>query len=473
MASKGESTVNREAIFGLLPVTPKEREFTFYDFANVNVGLAIATWCFLIGGTMAFFVNLTDGLLAALLGNTVAVIIMAAATTLPSCKYGLEQYTALRSVFGTLGTKVVFLVVVLIVEFLWAAILAVMFGKAMQNVYVGLTGSTEAGQVLLIGFAVLAILVSWFVVWKGPATIRSLNKIIAPGLAIMMGIMIYLMVREFGAGGLLAAPPLDPHPNRWWNFMIAFELNLGAGFSWWPIMGGLARLTKNERAAFWPNMIGINLAAVVGTMVGLAAAITIGTSDPTQWMIPLGGAIFGILALVFVAFANVTSIMSLAYATCLAMKQVKAFLLMDWGKLTAVFFLPAAAIVFFPNTVYEGFGSFLAVCATFFGPLSGIYFVDYFLLRKQRLSLRNIYDLSPQSGYYFWGGINWVAVVAFVTSIWVYYLFLDPITFESSDMFLHFTASLPSTAYAMLAYYVVMKAVAVPKNVGFYLTQGR
>lgn len=465
MAEK--NTVNREAIFGILPVKPEERSWSFFDFTNVNIALAIATWCFLIGGTMAFFVDIKQGFLAALLGNTVAILIMAAATTIPSSKYGLEQFTSLRSVFGVHGTKIT-LSIMIIVEFFWAAILAIMFGRAMQNIYEGITGNTNSGVVLLISFAVIALLISWFVVWKGPATIKLFNRLVAPGLALMMVVMFVLMIRGVGFSGLWNAQPLDPHPNSWWNFMIAFELNLGAGFSWWPIMGGLSRLTNNERAAFWPNMIGINFAAVVGTMVGLAAAITIGSSDPTEWMIPLGGVFFGILALLFVAFANITSIMSLSYATCLALKQVKVFLDMNWGRLTALFFIPGVFIVMFPYSVYDNFGVFLIYMALFFGPLSGVYFIDYFLLRKQEINLRHIYNITESSGYYFWGGINWVAVITFIVSIPVYYIFLDPMTFESSDLFLWLTASIPSTLFAMISYYVLMKLFVIPKGLGNY-----
>ncbi|HOL17450.1 MAG TPA: cytosine permease, partial [Bacillota bacterium] len=294
------TSVNREAIFGLLPVLPSERTWNFWDFASVNVGLAIATWCFLIGGTMSFFVDLKMGFVAALAGNTTAILIMAAATTLPSARYGLDQYTSLRSVFGVQGSKFALLMMVF-VEFLWCAVLSVMFGRAMQNIYENFSGKSGSGVVLLIAFAIVAILISWLVVWKGPVTIRIFNLIVAPGLGLMMLVMAYLLVRDVGFSGIWIAPPLDPAPDAWWNFMIAFELNLGAGFSWWPIMGGLARLTRGERSAFWPNMLGINLAAVVGTMIGLASALTIGTDDPTEWMVPLGGPVFGVLALLFVA----------------------------------------------------------------------------------------------------------------------------------------------------------------------------
>ena len=102
-----EGNPEREAAFSTLPVLREERIWGFGDFTWVNIGLAIATWAFLIGGSTALFVGAQAGIAAIIVGNVIAVPLMALATCVPSAKYGLEQYTSLGSVFGKNGTRLI------------------------------------------------------------------------------------------------------------------------------------------------------------------------------------------------------------------------------------------------------------------------------------------------------------------------------------------------------------------------------
>ncbi|KIX99049.1 uncharacterized protein Z520_05510 [Fonsecaea multimorphosa CBS 102226] len=49
----------------------------------------------------------------------------------------------------------------------------------------------------------------------------------------------------------------------------------------------------------------------------------------------------------------------------------------------------------------------------FLAPLTGILHCDYYLVRKQRLSLRDLYTPSATSSYWFFHGVNWRAAVSF------------------------------------------------------------
>lgn len=73
-----------------------------------------------------------------------------------------------------------------------------------------------------------------------------------------MVVMLVLILSQHALGDLLALPAIDPpFKDKHLNFIIAIEVNMAAGFSWWPYISNLARLTKNERTAFWPNIVGI------------------------------------------------------------------------------------------------------------------------------------------------------------------------------------------------------------------------
>ncbi len=451
----------------LLPLLPKERTWGSFDFSMVNIGLAIATWSFLIGGTLSLFVGLKMGFIATLAGNTISVLFVALSNAIPSSRYGIDQYVFLRSVFGKKGTKIPVILMV-IVEFGWVATLAVMFGKASSNVYGAVTNTPPVSNKVVIIFALLAIVISWAIVSRGSNSINWLNRIVAPLLVTMLIVMFYMLSQQYSFSEMLALQPISPFSSDLHNYIVAFELGLGSGFSWWPIMGGLARLTKSERASLWPNMVGINICAVLGTMIGLLAGLAIGDSDPTAWMIPIGGPILGLIALVFIAFANVTSMTSLVYSTCLALKQIKFFRVMKWEKLTLIFLACTAVFVFFPDAIYGNFSLFLAACGTVFGPLSAIMFVDYYILRKQHVNMRELYIDTPEKPYEFVRGYNITPVVSVAISVFIYFLILDPISLEGSAFFDYASATLPAMLLAGILYYLITKFFVIPKGLGGY-----
>lgn len=461
----------QNAAFSDLPVLRNERIWGAGDFTAINVALAIATWAFLIGGSTAIFVGVRTGIAAVVIGNVIAVSLMALATCIPSAKYGLEQYTALRSVFGLNGTRLIVFGFVAIIEMGWVAVLAIMFGRATTNIS-NTTFATELGpnSLFVTLMALVAIAVSWLVLAKGPVSIKWMNNIVAPALAIVVVGMLILIFADRSWSELLAVEPIEPFDNKALNFMIAIEFNLAAGFSWWPVMGSLARLTKTQRTAFWPNMIGLYAAAVVASIVGLLAALVLGDSDPTVWMIPLGGAVLGIGALVFIAFANVTSIVNIIYSTCLAIRQTggRTVERVRWGTLTGVFFLFPAVGVFFPAAIYDNFFQFLVWTAAAFAPLSGIYFVDFFFLRGRKIDVRGLFQHRSDSPYGYWGDINPAAIVALLVGAVVYVVVLNPVSLEHLGLFQFVSASMPSFATAGIVHLLLTQLVVRPSSKGGY-----
>ncbi len=63
-------------------------------------------------------------------------------------------------------------------------------------------------------------------------------------------------------------------------------------------------------------------------------------------------------------------------------------------------------------TVLGGYGVFL-------GPMTGIMYCDYFLVRKRLYKLSDLYRDSPDSIYFFTRGFNWRAFVAWLLGVWI------------------------------------------------------
>jgi len=454
-----------------LPTLARERIWGFWSFTSVNIGLAIATWAFLSGGTLAVFVGAETAIAASVIGNLIGVVLVALTTCIPSAKYGLEQYTALRSVFGGTGSRGLVLVLFPLAAAGWNAVLAIMFGRAIVNVSNSALG-TDFGPNggMVIGAALFAILGSWLLLVKGPVSIEWVNKFVAPALVVTTVVMLVAIFTEHSWADLLAAEPLAPLGDPGLDWTIAVELSLGVGFSWWTIMGNLARLTTTQRAAFWPNMLGLFLASVVAGVVGSFAALVLGDADPTVWMVPLGGAALGVVALVFVGFANVTSMVGQTYSGSLAIRRAggAATRRLPWPVLAFLLFAPAAVVVFWPAAIYDNYFKFLAWIGLVLAPLCAVYFTDFWLLRRRTLHLRDIYEPEGVSRYSFWWGINPVAFVSVATGALTYYVLLNPITFESASIFRYTTATLPAFLVAGLVHYLLTRLVVIPNRKGGY-----
>jgi NCS1 family nucleobase:cation symporter-1 len=282
--------------------------------------------------------------------------------------------------------------------------------------------------------------------------------------------MLVLIFTQTSWSELAAIPPLassgDPHL----DFMLAVELNIPGDLAWWPNVGNLARLTTSTRAAFWPNMLGLFLASVIAAVVGVFAALALASEDPTMWMVPLGGVVLGVLALTFVGFANITSVVAQGYSSMVALKGGGGRLLRNvrWAVLAAAILAPAAVLVFFPAAVYDNYSRFVSWGAVLVGPLCSVQLVDYFLLRRGRLRLRDLYLPDTQSRYAFWRGYNPAAFVAVAAGAVTYALLLNPVTYEPVPAFGLLTASLPAVAVAGVLHYVLTQVLVRRLGKGGY-----
>jgi len=281
----------------------------------------------------------------------------------------------------------------------------------------------------------------------------------------------YFISRRYSLDQLLAMPPLQPpFENPHVNFMVAVEINIAAGFSWWPYIGNLSRLCSNQRTAFWPNLVGIFGAASLGESVSLFAATTLGSSDPTAWMRLAGGMGFGIIALSFLALANLTGMVNILYTAVIGLRQLAGERLrsMGWGVLISLFcIIPVVIVVLLPG-IYDGFFIFLVWTSALNSALAGIGIADYFFLRKQRLNLRQLYAEPSVSPLRYCKGFNPIALVALVAGFAIYVVVFNPQTLAHTDFFTFATASLPSCLLAGLVHYGLTRLLAARLGWGGY-----
>ncbi len=200
----------KEALFGTIPVTRDERVWGFFDFSWVMIGLAIATWAFLIGGDVVYFLGLKAGIAAMVVGNAIGVGVVVM-SVLGDTKYGLEHFSMVRAVFGRHGIKPLIYIINFLICIGWSGILAVMLGRAGVNVVNELAGTEFGGDSYLVAlFGLAALFSSWLVVVKGPVALKWFNRIAAPGLSVVIVVMLSFLFKDNSWGDFTAIEPLEP-----------------------------------------------------------------------------------------------------------------------------------------------------------------------------------------------------------------------------------------------------------------------
>ncbi|MGI6736955.1 MAG: cytosine permease [Anaerovoracaceae bacterium] len=447
----------KEAKFSSMPLLKSERMYGMMDSIFANTGYGIATWCFLTGGLLATIVSFKMAIITALAGNLLGTMLVAVAVSIISHKYGIDTYTSIGVFFGKIGMKIVF-AVFLLLNIGWVIILGSMCARSSNSLMTALVGHKMSTMGVTL-FTLIAVAIMWVIVYIGPAALKVMNRIMVPGLIVCIIIMAVALISKNSWADIWNAKAMTPYPGKTINILLALELNIGAGISWWPGLGALGRLNKTKSSTLWGNIIGLAIMPVLVALLSAASAYTVGSSDPTEWMIPLGGIGFGALALCFVILANLTSGSYAYYNTCLGLKNYKVFANHKWIVVTISFLIPVIILSFFQDFMYNNYQMLMNYSSAIFGPMSMIQILDYYYFRKGHINLRALYNTSRDSEMRYFGGGNWGGIIILAMSITIYILILNPATWEYASIFTKTSASLPSCAFALVVYFIYGKAI--------------
>jgi len=441
----------QDSVFGRMPVLLGEREYGTVGAHTTCFAYAVATWCFLTGGYVAELVGAVEGIVCLVAGSVIGVFVTTMPLSIACQRYGLEQMDACKPAFGQRGAQVL-LIFYLINMLGWSGLILVMFGNGLRNIAEAL--GYEPGRWVVGAGVALGLWLSYLIVTRGVHLLSLANSIITPGLGLLVLFMLFVLLRDQGWETIVAAEPLAPGPTPFINYMIALELGIAGGISWWGGIGFLARNTRSRRNAIYPELVQLGLAGALVCCVGLFSALVVRSHDPTEWMVPIGGVFLGVLALAFVALANVTSTSVSLFASGLALRHVPGLRTMSWKRLMLLTIFPCVPFVFWPHELYDLGDAFLAYNGTMYAPIVGIVFVDFFVLRRQRLSLWAIFESSPSGAYHYSNGFHWPALASLVLGQGLYLFLYNPLTGDTHDLFRFMPASVAACVVPAMTYWL-------------------
>jgi putative hydroxymethylpyrimidine transporter CytX len=254
--------------------------------------------------------------------------------------------------------------------------------------------------------------------------------------------MTWVTFGQFGSAAQTVAP--RPMP-----FMLGLDLVIAMPISWMPLVSDYSRFARKTAPAFWNTWWGYFLISSWMYLLGHTATLVTGETDPGVLILQIMGRIgLALPALVMVVLSTITTGFPDVYsATCSTLNISGRF-----GARTILWtagLLSICVALVFPMDQYE---HFLLFIGAMFVPLFGVVLTDYFLIRRRKMQVEQLYKTG--GAYWYRGGFNYRAIFAWAVGF---------ILFEAIAVLkLPVGGSLPALAAAGLVYYLLSR----PKETG-------
>lgn len=449
-----------QVVEGRIPVHPDSRTWGQFALFGSTTSAAVATWCFIGGGAAAFYLPAAAGALTLTAATLIGVFFVVLAAVPASTRYGIEAVRSTRPTLGIRGSNIT-LGIVQAIMVGWNSVLIVFMGNAAAEAAAAMGLITPSSKSLTsIGISIVGLIVIILMLGKGPDSVRDLGPVIALGILAFSVVIAIILIINVGPQKLFTASAVSPYDVPLLNFTTVIELGIAGGLSWWPYIGTLTRYSRSSQAAIMPAVIGLGVMMGFVLAIGLFAALAVPESggDPTLFLIKVGGSVFGVIALIFIVFANIGTVMVGIYVSALALKQVPTVdRKIGWRPTTIVVAIPVVLVVlFFSGVFLEYYQNFLAFVGVLLGPVCGIQIVDYYIIRRQELDIRSLYTDGDRRRYWYIGGFNPSGIGALIAGMLVYVLLLNPLTYEPHAGFGYLTASLPAIVTGGIVYLALM-----------------
>jgi len=449
--------IQQETITGIVPMTNKDRQYSFWDLFLSTSGFAIATWCYTQGAYVAQYLTFNQMLINIFSFNIIWVFIECL-PILFAVKYGIDLWIWLRAVLGKKGVALLSTIISL-ANFGWYAVAANLFANSMIHLANNFGFGLDKGIWAPI-LGTLCVLLGTLIALGGPEVIKWTNRFLVIALLIVGLIIVGICFVAVPITDIMNIQPAtqgDLTPLE--RFMLSGEGNVAFAFSWSTQALVLPRLAKSERSGYWATALSYGVVApffvATGGVMALAMFVKTGVyeSDPTTMLSTLSTPAFALLSLLLVAFANIGTQGTGSYVNCMIVKSgmpKASYKLMVWIAMIYV------SLLTIWGGVEEYFGSFISLAAYIQGPIIGMIVVDYFILRKRKLDLRSAYFLEGHDAYEFTKGFNLVGLSCVFISLLVAVLFVyNPVTAQiQSPIFLITTGSGFTAIFGGLLYWL-------------------
>ncbi len=422
----------------LAPIPAEERTWGLVNIAHLWVGMSVCIPTYMLASSLiAAGMNWWQAILTVAAGNLIVCIPMLL-NGHAGTKYGITFPVFARASFGTLGTHVAS-VLRAVVACGWFGIQTWIGGAAIYSLaLLALPDLAETPVIPLLSSDYIDVNIAQFAcflffwainiglfVWKGMDSIKYIEHWGAP-LLIGMGLalLVWAWINADGFGPMLTQP--DQFETRA-DFWRAFFPGLTAMVGFWATLSlnipDFTRHARSQKDQMWGQFLGLNTTmpfyAFVGVAVTSATIVIFGEAiwDPVELLARFDSFTLILVSMFALALATLTTNMAanvVAPAAAFSNFLPRLISLRRGALITGLI-----GILMMPWQLIANPGvyifTWLIGYSALLGPIGGILVCDYFVIRRTRMKLADLYELHGEYGYA--KGFNIRAMIALVVAI--------------------------------------------------------
>lgn len=420
----------------IAPTPVSERTWTVWNMAALWIGMVVCVPTYMLsGGLVELGMSWWQAVLTVCLGNLVVLVPMLL-NGHPGTRYGIPFPVLARASFGILGAHVPALLRAL-VACGWFGIQTWIGGSAMYQLLSALSGrelgSADLPLLGINGAELACFLVFWavqvLILWRGIDSIKVLESMAAPFLIAMgLALLLWAWLKADGWGPMLSAPSqFAPGGSKEGQFWSTFFPALTGMVGFWATLSlnipDFTRYAKSQRDQMLGQALGLptfmTLFAFIGVAVTSATVVIFGEAvpDPVILVGNMGGGFGVVISLLALTVATLSTnlaanVVSPANALVNVAPQHISF---RSGALVTA----GLGVAIFPWKLIESTSGYIFTWligySALLGPIGGILLVDYYLLRRTRLDVADLY--RRDGAYWYHGGFNPAALLALVLGV--------------------------------------------------------
>jgi NCS1 family nucleobase:cation symporter-1 len=407
----------------LLPTKPNERIVGTVGYTLMVVALTVATSIFFLGWISQILgLSLVQAVVSSFIGSG-AVAALLYLNGYVGVKEGIPYPIQLRLSFGNRGAVLPMLMVVF-VDLVWYAIDAFIAAWAMTEMVLVILG-WPSDKIVSQGLSYTPITLIVYLVAVaaiGMGRIKSIKWVdilSGPLIFIFFGwFVLYMMgMPEFAAKSI----PVWEGGVSWLS--SEFLLNTAIQTAWWgmivPNISDICRYNNSIRSLAYGHVLGLVFPQVLGTAIGFVGTYLAGGNYSPIDIIAMYSPtpLLGALGLFFAFLATATTALT-GYLPGIMNAFIRIFKL-SWNRVILI--LTVLSFFIAPWYIKESLGIAYQLLnitwyySMFLGPVAGVMIVDYWIVRRRRVVVEELYNNSRGSIYH--NGVFWAGVGSFIIGI--------------------------------------------------------
>jgi len=393
----------------LIPTPIANRTWTWWSFSTLWMGMVHNVYNFTwLGGLILMGMSIGQALAIAIVGNLIQTLLIGLVGRV-GARHGIPFPVWARSTFGVYGANIPALIRG-IVAIGWFGVQSYLGATAVNLLLSAVIepwrNLNEIHFLGASGSLWIAMIVYWslntLVVRRGMDTVKKFEHWAGPMIFVVLGVLVVWAISTANGIGTLFHEPSKYETNV--SFVFKYFIPAVALYisgSWASMVlniPDITRFARSNREQFWGTMIGLPFATLVfygmSALIVSASVVIYGKAiwNPADLLLEINNPFLSIFGGILLTIATISinipaNLISPAYDLVNLFPKTFNF----WrGSLVAIII----SFIYMPWKLMENptvLYSILNNVGAMLGPITGILIADFFLIRKQRLDVPELY----------------------------------------------------------------------------------